>query len=182
MSYQLRARLVEIARRNVGKTESSRNQAPWIKELWKATSYGVAGHENREPYCAAGMCWAMMEWLNDEEVLKDLKLTKTSAERWRCKSASVFRDPSNSWLSWAKEKAKTSGVSLIDPSEELHTGDLIIFKHSHIEMFVDDSGIAPDFIAIGYNTSIGGSRDGEGCKEARRYGRANIKAVIRLMK
>ena len=67
-TFALRQKLVEIARRNVGKTEASRNQAPWIKQLWTATSYRD-GHAERMPYCAAGMAWAVREWLKLPEVL-----------------------------------------------------------------------------------------------------------------
>lgn len=162
MSYELRKRLVDIARKNKGLTETSKNQAPWIKELWTATSYGVEGHDKREPYCAAGMCWTLREWLKDPEVLKSLNLDAKAAEKWRCKSASVYKAPRDNWLYWAGK----IGAKILGPNDTIHTGDFVIYKRSHIDLAVDDTNVYPNFYSIGYNTSSGGfSRDGEGCFE-----------------
>lgn len=177
MSYQLRKRFIDIARRRKGAVEVSKNQAPWIKELWEATSYGIEGHENREPYCAAGMCWTLREWLKDPDVLQELKMTPQEAEKWRCKSASVYKAPKDNWLYWAKKV----GAKILKPHETLHTGDLVIYKRSHIDAVVDDTGITPNFISIGFNTSSGGfSRDGEGCFE-KLSKRSDVMNFIRLM-
>lgn len=177
MSYQLRKQLVDIVRRHKGKTEISRNQAPWIKELWSATSYGVAGHDNREPYCAAGMCWALRDWLKNPDVLEELDLNAKEAEKWRCKSASVYKAPKDNWLYWAER----AGAQILGPDDTLHTGDFVIYKRSHIDLAVDDTELYPDFYSIGYNTSSGGfSRDGEGCFE-KLSSRGDVMHFIRLL-
>lgn len=172
-TFELRKKFVAIARTNVGKLESSRNNGSWIKPLWTATSY-PAGYEERQPYCASGVAWALREWLKDPEVLKALNLTAAQAEKWRCKSASCFR-ADNSWETWARQNSlllpKTTAV--------LHAGDLIIYSFSHIETYVTD---LPDgkFTAIAYNSDSGGSRDGDGCFEKPRT-RAKIRSIIRML-
>ncbi|MGB3006669.1 MAG: hypothetical protein WBC06_09180 [Chitinophagaceae bacterium] len=172
MSLQLRQKLVEIARVNVGRVESSRNQAPWIKPLWFSTSYGLEGYENREPYCAAGMCWALDQWTKIAAVRSAMGMTPVEIEGWRCKSAAV-----SGWYKWAVENK----IQILPPSANMHTGDFIIYRYSHIEMFVDDSGpSSKTFTAIGYNTNAAGSRDGEGCAEKSRD-RALVKYIIRVM-
>jgi len=173
-TYELRKKLVEIARRNVGKTEVTRNQAPWIKPLWTATSY-PEGHAERQPYCAAGMAWALREWLKLPEVLKALKMTPAQAEKWRCKSASVFHAGDNSWLGWARAK----GLDIYGPKANFHTGDFIIYNYSHIEMFVDDLEQGA-IQCIGYNTDPGAGRDGDGCWEKPRH-RGKIQCAIRIL-
>jgi hypothetical protein len=165
----IRQKLTAIARRNVGKTEVTPNRAPWIAPLWTATSY-PDGMANREPYCAAGVCWAVREWGKLPEVLAALGMTAAAFEKWRCKSAGAF-----AWGHWARDK----GLMLLDENDVFHTGDLIIYERSHIEIYVDDLP-GGRFTAIGYNTNSGGSRDGDGCWEKSRP-RTGIKEVIRLL-
>ncbi len=169
MSYELRLKLIEIARRNVNKTEVSANRAPWIAPLWTATSY-PDGMANREPYCAAGVAWCVREWLKLPEVLKALKKTPEQAEKWRGKSAGAF-----AWGHWARDK----GLQILGKNDVFHTGDLIIYSHSHIEFYVDDLP-RTQFTAIGYNTNSAGDRDGQGCFEKPRT-RAGIKEVVRIL-
>jgi hypothetical protein len=99
-TFALRQKLIDIARKDVGKTEVTKNQAPWIAKYWPATTY-PDGMDNREPYCAAAQAYCLREWLKLKEVLTALGMTKEQAEKWRCKSASVFK-ASDSWLNWAK--------------------------------------------------------------------------------
>ncbi len=156
-TFHLRWNLVEIALLDVGKTETSRNQAPWIKKLWPATSYGAEGFANREPYCAAGQCYLQQQWLKDPAVLAALGMTAAQAEVWRCKSAAAF-----GWLEWARDK----NLLVFHPGDgtALHTGDIMVFEKSHIELVVDDThGLQ----TIGYNTGSD-LRDGEGCCQKRR--------------
>lgn len=169
----LRQKLVAIARQNEGKVESSRNQAAWIKPLWGATSF-PGGFVERQPYCAAGMAWSLREWLKLPEVLKALGLTPATAEEWRCKSASCFKD-TKSWSAWAKKNKLT----VLGKNDTFHTGDLIIFSFSHIEMYISD---LPDgrYLAVGYNTDDAGSREGDGCFVKPR-GREKIREVIRML-
>lgn len=174
-TYNLRKRLIDIARLDKDKTETSRNQAPWIKKLWKATTY-QSGYEERQPYCAAGVCYCIQQWLLDKDVLKAFVFDEKQAEKWRPKYASVYRAPNgNNILDWAK----ANRCEILDKNANFHTGDLIIYTYSHIELYVDDS-TNNNIICIGYNTDSGGSRDGDGCFEKERT-RKSIKCAIRLL-
>jgi len=169
-TFPLRQKFVEIARRNVGKTEVTKNQAPWIAPLWTATTY-EDGMKERQPYCAAGMAWCLREWLMLPEVRQALEMNTETAEKWRCKSAKAF-----DWGNWARKK----GLLFVPKAGNFHAGDIIIYSFSHIEVYVDDVDGGPSFTAIGYNTNAAGSRDGEGCFEKPRP-RTKIKEVFRIL-
>lgn len=175
-TFPIRQKFLDIARADVGKTERSKNQAPWIEKFWPATTY-PDGMDNREPYCAAAMCYWLREWLKRKDVLTALKMTPAQAEAWRCQAASVFRDPSGNWMKWAKQR----GLTILPPQCVLHTADIAVYNYSHIELVADDDGTpAGAFVAIGANTDAGGSRDGEGCFEKPRQ-RTKIKNFIRIL-
>jgi len=97
-TIHLRQRLVDIAKRDVGKVEISHNRAPWLSKVWPATDI-PNGMQLRYPYCAAYIAYCMREWLKDKEVLAQLKLTPDMAERWRGKTAGAF-----AWESWARSR------------------------------------------------------------------------------
>ncbi len=147
--------LLAIAETDVGKREESRNRAPWIAKLWTATSY-PDGMKNREPYCAAGMCWVLREWIEQlaakGELKKTLGMTRAEAERWRCKDARAF-----GWRDWAVKR----GVLMIPDTGTPEPGDFVVYDFSHIGL-VEDA----DPTRIGtseYNTNKDGSREGDGC-------------------
>lgn len=148
----LRQRLVAIAARDVGERESSRNRGKAIEKFWPATSY-PDGYANREPYCAAAMCYWVQQWLRDSEVLAALGKTLEQANKWRCKSARAF-----DWMDWAKSR----GVRVLSDSikSELHTGDIVVFDFSHIGLLEDDRGSR--IYTIEANTGPAGGRDGDG--------------------
>jgi len=158
-TYALRKKWVEIVRLDVGKTEDSPNRAPWIAKLWPATNLGYNGCDDRLPYCAAGQCYGLREWLKLPEVLAALGKTAEQAEKWRCKSAGAW-----AWMDWAE----TNGVihSRDTKNFVLHTADLMVFNIHHIELVVDDD--ADSITTIGYNTGDSSIRDGEGCFQRRR--------------
>ena len=166
----IRQALVEIARRDVGKVEQTRNRAPWIQKYWSATTL-PNGHADRQPYCAAAVAWWVREWLKIPEVLDALKMTPAGAERWRCKSPAAF-----AWLDWAN--ARRLEVLGDRPTERLRVGDIFVFDMSHIGIVRDDdsSGV----YTIEANTGATGSRDGDGCFEKVRQ-RSQARAFIRLI-
>lgn len=169
----LRDRLVKIARQDVGQTESSRNQGTAIKKFWPATSY-PEGYANREPYCAAALCYWVREWLKDPEVLKALGFTPAQAEAWRCKSARAY-----DWIDWAKKK----GLLLLSDSQSnvLHTADIVVYDFSHIGVIYDD--YKDRIVAIEANTGSPekNQRDGDGIFEKDRP-REIARYFIRLLK
>jgi hypothetical protein len=166
----IRQQLVEIARRDVGKVEITRNRAPWIQKYWTATTL-PNGHADRQPYCAAAVAWWVREWLKLPEVMDSLKMTPTGAERWRCKSAAAF-----AWLDWAN--ARRLEVLSDRPTERLRVGDIIVMDVSHIGIVKDDD--AKGVYTIEANTGNGSIRDGDGCFERVRT-RAQARAFIRLI-
>jgi len=166
----IRQALVEIARRDVGKVEVTRNRAPFIARYWPATSY-PNGHADRQPYCAAAVCYWVREWLKLPEVLAALKMTPTGAEWWRCKSAGAF-----DWLDWAN--ARKLEVLSDRPTERLRVGDIMIFDVSHAGIVRDDD--AKGVYTIEANTGNGSVRDGDGCFERMRN-RSAARAFIRLI-
>lgn len=159
-TYELRKRLVEIAKNDIGQVETSRNQAPFIKRYWPATSY-PEGYANREPYCAAAVCYWVQQWLKDPAVLAALGRTPAQAEKWRCKSARAF-----DWRDWGKK----NGLLVFDdnPKNVIHTGDLMIFDFSHIGIVDTDDTKRRIVKTVEANTNAGGSRDGDGCWEKER--------------
>ena len=166
----IRQQLVEIARRDVGKKEVTRNRAPWIAKYWPATSL-PNGHADRQPYCAAAVCYWVREWLKIPEVRAALKVTPAGAERWRCKSAAAF-----GWLDWAN--ARGLEVLSDQPTERLRVGDLMIFDVSHIGIVQGDD--TTGVYTIEANTGNGSVRDGDGCFERVRP-RSAARAFVRLI-
>jgi hypothetical protein len=166
----IRQALVEIARRDVGKVEVTRNRAPWIQKYWAATTL-PNGHAERQPYCAAAVAWWVREWLRLPDVLAAMKMAPAGAERWRCKSARAF-----DWLDWAKKR----GLEVLSdrPTERLRVGDLMVFDISHIGIVRDDD--AKGVYTIEANTGNGSIRDGDGCFERVRQ-RSQARAFIRLI-
>jgi hypothetical protein len=166
----IRQALVEIARRDVGKVELTRNRAPWIQKYWPATTL-PNGHADRQPYCAAAVAWWVREWLKMPEVLAAMKMTPAGAERWRCKSPAAF-----AWLDWAN--ARRLEVLSDRPTERLRVGDLMVFDISHIGIVRDDD--SKGVYTIEANTGNGSVRDGDGCFERVRT-RSQARAFIRLI-
>ena len=170
-TLHLRDRLVAIAKRDVGQIETSRNQGPAMKRYWPATSY-PEGYANREPYCAAAVCYWVREWLKDPEVLSALKMTPAKADAWRCKSAGAF-----AWFDWAKKRGlltMNDGTSVT-----LHTGDIMIFDMSHIGIVTGDNS-ASRVYTIEANTGPTGGRDGDGVWAKERQ-RSLARNFIRLL-
>lgn len=177
-TFHLRLKLLEIARGDRGKVEETKNRAPWIAKLWDATDSPELYHLNdpnyqgRPPYCAAGLCYAMREWLRIPDVLRALNLTPEQAEKWRCKSAGAF-----AWMNWAAKH----GLQILPAHCILHAGDIVVYTYSHIELVTDDDNTTTGpFVALGHNTNASGSADGEGCFEKPRS-RGLVKAFIRIM-
>jgi hypothetical protein len=166
----LRSRFVAIARKDVGQMEISRNHGTAIQKFWPVTGY-PEGYANREPYCAAAMCYWLHEWIKDPEVLSKLGMTALEAERWRCKSPSAF-----GWITWARDK----GLIIMDdsPSHVLHTADIVVYDFSHIGLVHDD--YKDRIKTIEANTGPVNQRDGEGIFEKDRP-REIARAFIRIM-
>ena len=69
-TLELRQRLIEIAKQDVGKVEISQNRAPWVKKYWGSTD-NPNGHQQKWPYCAAAVAYWVHQWLRDKETIKE---------------------------------------------------------------------------------------------------------------
>jgi hypothetical protein len=169
-TLHLRERLISIARRDVGGTETSKNHGPAIGKFWPATNY-PDGYADRAPYCAAAVCYWVREWLQDPDVLAALGKTAEQAEKWRCKSAAAF-----GWDEWARD----GHARAFDANDgvTLHTGDIVVFSFSHIGILYDD---APgSLFTIEANTNDAGGRDGDGIWQKTRAPRL-VRRFVRLL-
>lgn len=173
-TYALRKRLIEIAAKDVGSIETSRNQGPAIKKFWPATSY-PEGYADRQPYCAAAVCYWVQQWLKDSEVAvavcEQYGILPSALNGWRCKSASAFE-----WITWAKRR----DVQVLSDSilNTLHTGDIMVFDMSHIGIVTDDNG--KGVYTIEANTGATGGRDGDGIFQKTRQ-RPLARGFIRIL-
>lgn len=132
-------RLIAIAKKEVGIFETSKNHGVGIEKYWEATTY-PDGYKNREPYCAAALCW-MIEQLNH------------FTEKNRPKSARAF-----DFENWAKVQK----LKLTMNPKKVKRGDIVIFEFSHIALAVSDSDSTGLFQTIEGNTNPAGSREGDG--------------------
>jgi hypothetical protein len=163
---------LEIAMRDVGKSEVTRNRAPWIAKYWPTTTY-PNGHTNREPYCAAAVCYwlaSLGRELAEQGLFRSsFGMTLAQFESWRCKSALAF-----GWRDWARKK----GLQLLGENEKALCGDIIVFDFSHVGIIAEDRG-KHGFLTVEANTNTAGSREGDGCWQKTRV-RALAQVIIRL--
>lgn len=155
-SGSLPSLLVEIASSQLGVAETSQNQGPGIAKYWTATSY-PEGYANRDPWCAAFMCWVFME--AGKRVSLPFKRPQTAA-------AFGFE-------TWAKD----NGLTVQRSPQRVRRGDVVVYTFSHIGIAATDSDAAGDFEAIEGNTNAAGHREGGGVMRKRR----NVSLVRSVM-
>ena len=154
MTENPRRVLVQIAREEVGVREVSGNQAPAIRKYWADTSYPT-GHANREPYCAAFVCWVVAEAV---------------------RRGSTFAKPHSAavrfLVAWAQKL--TNGTLVFRPGgrHSPQAGDLVYWAFSgstpnHIGIVAGLDG-ANRIKTIEANTNPAGSREGDGVYERTR--------------
>ena len=141
----LPSRLVEIADTQVGITESSRNQGEGIEKYWEATNY-PDGYKNREPYCAAFICWLVKQAVGSS-ISYSFKLPQSA-------TAYGFED-------WSLKQDSSTNTKK-NPRGEIRRGDLVIFKFSHIGIATGAPDKNGHFRTIEANTGPSGERDGDG--------------------
>jgi len=109
------ARIVQLARADLAIRETEgKNQGPGIAKFWPATNY-PKGYENREPYCAAAVCYWIKAAAGTLPVPFDLPRT-----------ARAF-----GFVEWAEKQAGRK-VEPIGKGATLQPGDLLVFEFSHI--------------------------------------------------
>ena len=148
--------LIEIALNEVGIVETSKNQGTGIEKYWQATNY-KDGYKNREPYCAAAVCWM-------------IKQAGLFTEETRPKTASAF-----GFETWAKE----IGLNVTKNPNKILKGQIIVFNFSHVGIAVSDSDAKGNFQTVEANTSSsehGSQRDGGGV-----FKRTRNRSLVRSM-
>lgn len=156
MTINPRKIFVDIAREETWVRETSRNQGKGISKYWKATTY-PDGYKNREPYCAAFVCWVCAE-----------------AER---RGAGVGPVPNSAAVrhivAWSRKLGK--GAIVFSRHSKIYVpepGDLVWFEFggstpNHIG-FVAGRRNDQQILTIEGNTGKQGSRDGDGVYEKHR--------------
>ena len=152
MKPYLPERILEIAETQLGITESSRNQGDGIAKYWEATNY-PDGYKNREPYCAAAVCWIVREAMG-QSIAYTFKRPH-SATAFGCEDWSLKQDASTSTKK--------------NPRGDIQPGDLVVFKFSHIVIATTAADKSGHFKCIEANTGPSGERDGDGVWKKRRH-------------
>lgn len=107
--------MVRLARADLGIRETEgKNQGPGIAKFWPATNY-PEGYENREPYCAAAVCY----W-----VKAAAGTLKPPFELPRTATAFGF-------LAWAEKQAGRE-VEIVAKGATFQPGDIVVFEFSHV--------------------------------------------------
>lgn len=136
------ASLVDLATQELLKDvrETSKNQGAEIAKYWTATTYPT-GYANREPYCAAFVCWLFMIAAKGRKVPFTLPKSPVAYD----------------FEAWAKANAG-KGVTV---SKTPQAGDVFtLATASHVGLVVGVSGST--VITIEANTDGSGSREGDG--------------------
>ena len=136
------ALLISLAQSELTKNirEASQNQGPEIAKYWTATTY-PEGYTNREPYCAAFVCWLFMTAAAERTVPFSLPMSPVAYD----------------FEGWASENAG-KGVFF---AETPQAGDIFTLSTaSHVGLVV---GVTGQMITtIEANTNSAGSREGDG--------------------
>lgn len=143
---------LDIALKQIGVREVTRNQSPEIALFWKDTSY-PGGYDAREPWCAAFVCYCLAE---------------AARQGWRPKVKVLPREAAvRYFLDWCRGRYGVE-VWANDGKRLPQPGDLAVFlpRLSHIG-FVERLADRTLFTVEG-NTDDGGSREGDGVHRRQR--------------
>lgn len=128
--------------------ETSKNQGEGIEKYWDATDYRD-GYKNREPYCAAGVCWAIRE----------------GAEEAGIKETPGFRLPRTARAYGLEEWSLAQDASTQTkkhPRGDIQRGDIVVFNFSHVGIATGHPDRSGRFPTIEFNTGSGGGTSNEG--------------------
>ncbi|MDF3011984.1 MAG: hypothetical protein K0Q78_188 [Cellvibrio sp.] len=150
-------KLIEIALAEVGTREGPVNNTGARIVEYQGTTWLAPG---AWPWCAAFTCWVMREWLEDEEVRRQVSeifgkplITFSQAEKIRCRDASAF-----GWEKWAK----SLGFQILSENNLARRGDFVVFDFSHIGVIIENQQDQHDPLrTIEGNTNGKGERDSE---------------------
>ena len=159
-SSEIPARIVEIAASQIGIREVTKNQGPGIEKYWAATTY-PDGHTNREPYCAAFVCWVVREADGDKKVPFSLPKSPVAYDIEK----------------WAVANAK-KGVTTVARTSAPKPGDIFtLTAASHVGII---KSVGKSMVTtLEGNTDGSGSREGDGVYERTRT-IASLRKVVRI--
>jgi hypothetical protein len=175
LHQQWRDALVAIARKEVGATEvGGNNMGPEVRKYQSATWLPVGPW----PWCAAFVGWCIMK-ANEE-----MGFAPFTGKRPRTAGAFDYE-------AWATNRHPETGkymrragenVVVLDPSEPIKRGDLIIFTYSHIGIAVSGETPGGTFSIVEGNTGPqGNSRDGDGVwLKVKHHRTAKIRSIVRI--
>jgi hypothetical protein len=157
--------IAEAAESQLGVRETEgENRGPGIEKYWAATSY-KAGYRNREPWCAAFVCWCILTAISRLGIVPGFKRPTT---------AQAF-----GFEGWANY-SKSDSVKIVPSTGEIRRGDIIVFSFSHVEIAAKDTPKGNNLVeCVGGNTNDAGSREGDGVYRKQRH-RRSFRAVVRI--
>lgn len=154
-------RIVEIARTQVGIREETKNRGEGIAKYWTATSY-LAGYTNREPYCAAFICWLVKEATKDTDIKFSLPKSPVAYDFEKWGAANTGK-----------------GVNMFSNSTMPKAGDIFTLRTaSHVGLVV--KATASTITTIEANTDGSGSREGDGVYERTRP-ISSVRKFVRIL-
>lgn len=158
--------IAEAAESQLGIRETDgKNRGPGIEKYWAATSY-KAGYQNREPWCAAFVCWCIMTAIARLAIVPTFK-RPTTAQAFGFEPWATYSDADN--------------VKLVPTTGDIRRGDIIVFSFSHVEIATKDTPKGVNLVeCVGGNTNDAGSREGDGVYRKQRH-RRSFRAVVRIL-
>lgn len=155
MSPKIPGLIAKIALGEHWVRETSKNHGDGIAKYWGATSY-KEGYEDRQPYCAAYVCWVV------REAFKEAGMKETPG----------FRLPTTArawgFEHWSLSQDSTTSTKK-HPRGDIERGDLVVFTFSHIGIAMGRPDKSGHFATIEANTDGRGSREGDGVYEKSRH-------------
>lgn len=137
----LPAEFVRVALHEVGIREQTPNWSNRIDQYWQSTWYPT-GAKNREPWCAAFVCWCFAQ----------------AAQRFPV----PFKLPENPQAYGFENWADACGLGRTkNPSAvQIRAGDIVTFQFSHVGICIGKSG--DSIFTVEGNTNGDGEREGDG--------------------
>ena len=159
-SDKIGTRMIALAEEQIGVSEVDGTNCGPIVDEYKAATW--LDPTKGWPWCAAFICWLVMEAIKGEDVSFDRPQT---AGAW-------------DFENWAK---KQRGVELRKPTNhDIKAGDIVIFTFSHIGLAIKDMDLSGNIATIEGNTNGAGSREGGAVLEKKRHV-SRIRSRIRIL-
>lgn len=138
--------LAKIAAAHIGELERTRNRSPFILKIWRETwEDGGEYYENREPWCAAFVCWCIKQSIGTNVRLGALPSRVLSP------SVHLMRE----------RLAGNSGARIVG-WRDAQAGDLITFLPAFSHIGIVERCDVGGLWTIEGNTNGEGSREGDG--------------------